>query len=150
MLCYVLFLHVCHLPLFSTDLKNSKTEKVPERESIVINSISGKTPEFNYLVHFLSPAPPKARDGRYCNAPRLSVCLSVCPSIMFSLRTVTRERITVFSRNFAGTCTMSWGCAVVVFDIDVILFEFFMDFFINNKREGCKKNLKIFFLSFHF
>ena len=38
---------------------------------------------------FLSPAAPKARDGRYCNAPRLSVrpsvrlsvCLSVRPSV---------------------------------------------------------------------
>ena len=57
---------------------------------------------------FLSPAAPKARDGRYCNAPRLSVRLSVT----FSFRTVTQKRIDVFSRNFAGTCTMSWGCAV--------------------------------------
>ena len=30
---------------------------------------------------FLSPAAPKARDGRYCNAPRLSVCPSVRPSV---------------------------------------------------------------------
>ena len=41
-----------------------------------------------------------------------SVCLSVCPSVTFSFRTVTQKRIDVFSRNFAGTCTMSWGCAV--------------------------------------
>ena len=45
-----------------------------------------------------------------------SVCLSVhpsvCLSVTFSFRTVTRKRIDVFSRNFAGTCTMSWGCAV--------------------------------------
>ena len=48
--------------------------------------------------------------------PRPSVCLSVCPSVClsvtFSFRTVTQKRIDVFSRNFAGTCTMSWGCAV--------------------------------------
>ena len=37
---------------------------------------------------------------------------SVCPSVTFSFRTVTRKRIEVFSRNFACTCTMSWGCAV--------------------------------------
>ena len=37
---------------------------------------------------------------------------SVCLSVTFSFRTVTRKRINVFSRNFAGTCTMSWGCAV--------------------------------------
>ena len=47
-----------------------------------------------------------------CLSVRLSVCLSVCPSVTFSFRTVTRKRIDVFSRNFAGTCTMSWGCAV--------------------------------------
>ena len=64
----------------------------------------------------LSPAAPKARDGRYCNAPRPSVCLSVCLSVRlsvtFSFRTVTQKHIDVFSRNFAGTCTKSWGCAV--------------------------------------
>ena len=60
----------------------------------------------------LSPAAPKARDGRYCNAPRPSVRLSVRPSVPFSFRTVTQKRIDVFSRNFAGMCTMSWGCAV--------------------------------------
>ena len=37
---------------------------------------------------------------------------SVCLSVTFSFRTVTQKRIDVFSRNFAGTCTMSWGCAV--------------------------------------
>ena len=50
--------------------------------------------------------------GRYCNAPRLSVRPSVCPSVTFSFRTVTQKRMAVFSRNFAGTCTKSWGCAV--------------------------------------
>ena len=57
-------------------------------------------------------AAPKARDGRYCNAPRPSVCPSVRLSVTFSFRTVTQKRIAVFSRNFAGTCTKSWGCAV--------------------------------------
>ena len=37
---------------------------------------------------------------------------SVRLSVTFSFRTATRKRIDVFSRNFAGTCTMSWGCAV--------------------------------------
>ena len=84
------------------------------------------------VLCLLSPAAPKARDGRYCNAPRpsvrpsvcmsvclsvrLSVRLSVCPSVRlsvtFSFRTVTQKRIDVFSWNFAGTCTKSWGCAV--------------------------------------
>ena len=42
----------------------------------------------------------------------LSVRLSVRLSVTFSFRTVTKKRIDVFSRNFAGMCTMSWGCAV--------------------------------------
>ena len=37
---------------------------------------------------------------------------SVCLSVMFSFRSVTRKCIAVFSRNFACTCTKSWGCAV--------------------------------------
>ena len=57
------------------------------------------------ITCLLSPAAPKARDGRYCNAPRLSDCPSVCPSVTFSFRTVTQKRIAVFSRNFAGTCS---------------------------------------------
>ena len=67
----------------------------------------------HYLVIYLllSPAAPKARDGKYYNAPRPSVHLSVRLSVMFSFHTVTQKRIDVFSRNFAGMCTMSWGCA---------------------------------------
>ena len=42
--------------------------------------------------------------------PRLSVRLSVCH--VFHFRTVTRKRIAVISQNFAGMCTMSWGCVV--------------------------------------
>ena len=47
---------------------------------------------------------------------RLSVRPSVRPSVRlsvtFSFRTVTQKRIAEISRNFAGTYTMSWGCAV--------------------------------------
>ena len=63
-------------------------------------------------MRLLSPTAPKAREGRYCNDPRPSVRLSVRPSVTFSFRTVTQKRIDVFSRNFSGMCTMSWGCAV--------------------------------------
>ena len=40
------------------------------------------------------------------------VCLSVSPScFVFAL---TRRRIAVFPRNFAGMCTISWGCALIL------------------------------------
>ena len=76
-------------------------------------------------IHLLSPAAPKARDGRYCNAPCPSVRPSVRLSVTFSFRTVTQKRIAVFSRNFAGTCTM--GVCCIVFDIDG-MFDFVMNF----------------------
>ena len=47
-----------------------------------------------------------------CPSVCLSIRLSIHLSVSFSFRTVTRKRIDVFSLNFAGTCTMSWGCAV--------------------------------------
>ena len=71
----------------------------------------------------------EARDGRYSNVPLPSVYLSVT----FSFRTVTRKHIDIFSQNFAGMCTMSWGgggggCCIV-FDIDGMLFEIFYEYF---------------------
>ena len=76
----------------------------------------------------------------------LSVRPSVCLSVTFSFRTVTQKRIDVFSRNFAGTCTMTWGVCCIVFDIDGMLFEFFMNFL------NIEKNiiLRIFFQYFIF
>ena len=69
----------------------------------------------------LSPAAPKTRDGRYCNAPHLST---------FSFHTVTQKRIDVFSRNFAGTLYVHhvMGVCCIVFDIDGMLFECCMNF----------------------
>ena len=58
-----------------------------------------------FFVFFISRRRRRPGDGRYCNAPRPSVRPSVCLSVTFSFRTVTQKRITVFSRNFAGTCT---------------------------------------------
>ena len=79
-----------------------------------------------YATFIISRRRRRPGDGRYCNAPRPSVCpsvrLSVRLSVTFSFRTVTQKRIAVFSRNFAGTCTC------IVFDIDGMLFEFFMNF----------------------
>ena len=84
--------------------------------NLLHNIISSVDVPCGISLFLLSPTVPKARDGRYYNAPRpsirLSVCLSVCPSVTFSFRTVTQKRIDVFSQNFAGMCTMSWGCAV--------------------------------------
>ena len=105
----------------------------PETTAIIELNTKQHTPEMYRFVHYvvsmhtgrskklatntviLSPAAPKARDGRYCNAPHPSVCLSVRLSVTFSFRTVTQKRIDVFPRNFAGMCTMSWGCAVYFF-----------------------------------
>ena len=54
-------------------------------------------------LEFIAFLSPKARDGRYWNAPiRLSHFVFV----------LSRRRIAVFPRNFAGTCNMSWECAV--------------------------------------
>ena len=67
-------------------------------------------------IEIISRRRRRPGDGRYCNAPppprpsvRPSVRLSVCLSVTFSFRTVTQKHIAVFSRNFAGTCTKSWG-----------------------------------------
>ena len=51
------------------------------------------------------------------------VRLSVCPSIMFSFRTVTQKRIDVFFRNCRYVHQVMGVCCIV-FDIDGMLFEF--------------------------
>ena len=71
--------------------------------------------------YFLSPVAPKVLEGRYWNAPTR-------PSVTFSFRTVIRKCMAVFSRNYAGTCTMSWG----------VLYSFLI------LMEGCLKFLCIF------
>ena len=48
-----------------------------------------------WLRHFYLPPRCRPGDGRYCNAPHLSVCPS---RLVFAL---TRKRFDVFSRNFA-------------------------------------------------
>ena len=58
-----------------------------------------------YLMSFYYYLPP--RMGDIAMPPHASICL-----VTFSFRTVTQKRMDVFSQNFAGTCTMSWGCAV--------------------------------------
>ena len=75
---------------------------IPRRECLMV------------LSEFLSPAGAVGPGtGDIATPP---VCLSVCPSVRlsvtFSFRTVTQKRMAVCSRNFAGTCTKSLGCAV--------------------------------------
>ena len=73
----------------------------------------------NYpYLGILSPAV-----GDIANTPRPSIRL-------FSFRTVTRKRIDVFSRNFAGTCTMS-----------ELIFQYFHVFFVFYAISNIKKNL---------
>ena len=57
-----------------------------------------------------------------------SVCLSVRPSVTFSFRTVTQKRIDWFSRQICRYVHQVMGVCCIVFDIDGMLFEFFMNF----------------------
>ena len=69
---------------------------------------------------FLSPAAPKVRDRRYCNAP-------ICLSVTFSFRTVTRKLIDVIFSKLCKYVHQVMGVCCIVFDIDGMLFEFFMN-----------------------
>ena len=83
---------------------------------------------FNHVTWIFISRGAEGPGREILQRPRLSVRPSVRPSVTFSFRTVTQKRIDVFSRNFAGMCTMSWGVCYIVFDIDGMLFEFFMNF----------------------
>ena len=85
---------------------------------VVLLVLKNKFPDF-YL-------PRRRRPG---TGDIVTYCLSIRLSVTFSFRTVTRKRIDVFSQNFTGMCTMSWGwVCCIVFDIDGMLYEFFMNF----------------------
>ena len=89
----------------------------------------------------LSPAAPKARDVRYCNA-LLSVRPSVCPShLVFALKThcCIFSKLCWYVHHVMGVCC-------IVFDIDGMLFEFCMIFFLSKKN---KHFLRILLFSFH-
>ena len=103
---YYRFQYYVSAKVVTKDQTTGNLVDVEQRSSAAKNTVSLHQSH----SRFLSPAAPKARDGRYCNAP--PVRLSVRLSVTFSFRTVTQKRIDLFSRNFAGTCTMSWGCAV--------------------------------------
>ena len=75
-----------------------------------IISRGAKGPGRDYLPRRRRPGTGDIATPPVRPSVRLSVRLSVCLSVTFSFRTVTQKRIDVFSRNFAGTCTMSWGC----------------------------------------
>ena len=59
--------------------------------------------------NFYLPSQRRPGMGDIENTP---VCQSVCLSVMFSFCTVTGRCIAICPWNFAGSCTMSWGCAV--------------------------------------
>ena len=105
---------------------------------------------------FISCRRRRPGEGRYCNAPpvRPSVRPSVCPSVTFSFRTVTQKRIAVFSQNFAGTCTKSWG---VLYSFwywwNVVWIFVYSNFFFNVIAWNTKENMKFGknkFLKFYF
>ena len=57
-----------------------------------------------------------------------SVCSSLCHSVTFRFHTVTRKHIAVCSRNFCRFVYHVMGVCCIVFDIDWMLFEFFINF----------------------
>ena len=94
------------------------------KKKIVVKKKSGGGSVDFFLTS--SPAAPKARDGRYCNAPRPSVCLSVCPSrLVFALQ--LKNALMYFSK-LCRYVHHVMGVCCIVFDIDGMLFEFFMNF----------------------
>ena len=107
----------CHqIEVFSKVIRTSVSSFLEGGEEAIkknlpeftVSSVVPLLDEQNCFCFYLLPR-HRPGDGRYCNPPpRPSVCLS----ITFSFCTVTRKRIDVFSRNFASTCTISWGCAV--------------------------------------
>ena len=75
-----------------------------------------------YPQSLLSPALPEARDGRYCNATRLSIRSSICPSrLVFHCNSKTHWCI--FSKLCRCVHQVMEVCCIV-FDIGVMLFEF--------------------------
>ena len=79
----------------------------------------GNTPLGHYYY-----LPPRRRPGT--GDIVMSVRLSVCPSVTFSFHTVTQKRITVFSWNFCRHVHYVMGVCWIDFDIDWMLFEFFI------------------------
>ena len=102
--------HFCHL-MFNIEQNMFRVSKgiqltlFANHESII---------EYIYYCYNCYYLPHRRRPGTgdIATPPRLSVRPSVHPSVTSSFRTVTQKCIDVFSRNFTGTCTMSWGCAV--------------------------------------
>ena len=61
----------------------------------------------NIWSHYYLPRRRRPGTGDIATPP------SVCPSVTFSFRTVTQKKTHRYiSQNFAGMCTMSWGCVV--------------------------------------
>ena len=75
---------------------------------------------------------------------RLSVRPSVRPSVTFSFRTNSKTHCCIFSK-LCRYVHQVMGVCYIVFDIDGMLFEFFMNFF----KYWKNKILRMFFSKFH-
>ena len=83
--------------------------------------------------------------GDIANPPPPPVRLSICPSLMFSFQTVTRKHIDVVSQNFVLVRAPCHGGVLYSFDIDGMLFEFFMNFLNIEKNKNFVSIFQVFF-----
>ena len=81
------------------------------------------------LILIISRRRRRPGDGRYCNAPRLSVCPSVCLSVrhVYFSHCNSKTHCCIFSK-LCRYVHQVMGVCCIVFDIDGMLFEFFMNF----------------------
>ena len=89
------------------------------------------TPTQLEQVHgvFISRRRRRPGDGRYCNAPHPSVRLSVRLSVRHvNFRTVTKKMHCCIFSKLCRYVHQVMGVCCIVFDIDGMLFEFFMIF----------------------
>ena len=102
------FAWLCRSSLMGTTLRATLRKKLCHFDKL---SCMYCNAHMMYMYTYFSYLPRRQRPGTGDIATP-PVRPSIRLSVTFSFRTVTQKRINVFSRNFAGTCTMSWWCAV--------------------------------------